>query len=103
MADHDADRGQEPRGAQGARASRPQGQPPDSRIIRPFSSRQSAGSLGEGSVTKGAKGTDTGVLRVRITAGQWRGRKLEVPEGDAVRPTSDMVRQAIFNILFGHG
>jgi 16S rRNA (guanine966-N2)-methyltransferase len=40
---------------------------------------------------------------MRITAGQWRGRKLEVPDGDAVRPTSDMVRQAIFNILYAHG
>jgi 16S rRNA (guanine966-N2)-methyltransferase len=40
---------------------------------------------------------------MRITAGQWRGRKLEVPEGEAVRPTSDMVRQAIFNILNAHG
>jgi 16S rRNA (guanine966-N2)-methyltransferase len=40
---------------------------------------------------------------MRITAGQWRGRKLAVPEGDSVRPTSDMVRQAIFNILLSHG
>lgn len=40
---------------------------------------------------------------MRITAGQWRGRKLAVPDGDDVRPTSDMVRQAIFNILLGHG
>src|SRR5579871_5952285 len=40
---------------------------------------------------------------MRITAGQWRGRKLAVPEGTAVRPTSDKVRQAIFNILLAHG
>ena len=40
---------------------------------------------------------------MKITAGKWRGRKLEVPEGTDVRPTSDMVRQAIFNILQGYG
>ncbi len=40
---------------------------------------------------------------MRITAGQWRGRKLEAPEGTDVRPTSDMVRQAIFNILQNYG
>lgn len=36
---------------------------------------------------------------MRITAGTHRGRKLNVPEGLAVRPTTDKVRQAIFNIL----
>jgi 16S rRNA (guanine966-N2)-methyltransferase len=40
---------------------------------------------------------------MRITAGQWRSRKLVVPEGMDVRPTSDKVRQAIFNILAGYG
>lgn len=36
---------------------------------------------------------------MRITAGTHRGRILKVPVGDAVRPTTDKVRQAIFNIL----
>lgn len=36
---------------------------------------------------------------MRITAGTYRGRNLKVPEGVAVRPTTDKVRQAIFNIL----
>ena len=40
---------------------------------------------------------------MRITAGEWRGRKLTAPEGDDVRPTSDKVRQAVFNILGGYG
>ena len=40
---------------------------------------------------------------MRITAGTYRGRLLKVPQGDAVRPTSDKVRQAIFNILQGYG
>ena len=36
---------------------------------------------------------------MRITAGTHRGKLLKVPTGMAVRPTSDKVRQAIFNIL----
>lgn len=40
---------------------------------------------------------------MRITAGTHRGRILKVPAGDAVRPTTDKVRQAIFNILSGYG
>ena len=36
---------------------------------------------------------------MRITAGEFRGRPLRAPEGRATRPTSDRVRQAVFNIL----
>ena len=36
---------------------------------------------------------------MRIIAGEYKGRKLETPKGSAVRPTSDKVRGAIFNIL----
>jgi 16S rRNA (guanine966-N2)-methyltransferase len=36
---------------------------------------------------------------VRITGGQFRGRALTAPPDARVRPTSDKVRQAIFNIL----
>jgi len=36
---------------------------------------------------------------VRITGGSLRGRALVTPKDDRVRPTSDRVRQAIFNIL----
>jgi 16S rRNA (guanine966-N2)-methyltransferase len=39
---------------------------------------------------------------MRITAGHFKGRTLHAPEGERVRPTSDKVRQAIFNIL-AHG
>lgn len=38
---------------------------------------------------------------MRITGGQFRGRALAEPPDNRVRPTSDKVRQAIFNIL-GH-
>jgi 16S rRNA (guanine966-N2)-methyltransferase len=36
--------------------------------------------------------------RVRIVAGAKRGRHIKVPRGD-VRPTSEMVREAVFNVL----
>jgi 16S rRNA (guanine966-N2)-methyltransferase len=36
---------------------------------------------------------------MRIIAGQWRGRRLNVPPGRDVRPTSDRVREALFSIL----
>ena len=39
---------------------------------------------------------------VRIVGGVHRGRRLAVPPGDAVRPTSDRAREALFNIL-SHG
>lgn len=35
----------------------------------------------------------------RIVGGAARGRRLAVPRGDRVRPTSDKVREALFNIL----
>ena len=40
---------------------------------------------------------------MRITGGIHRSRKLETPKNDAVRPTSDKVRQAIFNMLNSRG
>jgi 16S rRNA (guanine966-N2)-methyltransferase len=44
---------------------------------------------------------------VRITGGRFGGRLLVTPSGERVRPTSDKVRQAVFNILahnsFGGG
>jgi 16S rRNA (guanine966-N2)-methyltransferase len=36
---------------------------------------------------------------VRVVGGSLRGRRIEAPEGEAVRPTSDRARQALFNIL----
>ena len=35
----------------------------------------------------------------RVIAGSHRGRRLEAPAGDAVRPTADRTREAVFNIL----
>jgi 16S rRNA (guanine966-N2)-methyltransferase len=36
---------------------------------------------------------------LRIIGGEQRGRKIEVPRGGTVRPTTDRVREAIFNLL----
>lgn len=37
--------------------------------------------------------------QVRIIGGQWRGRKLTIPEHSEVRPTPDRVRETLFNWL----
>jgi 16S rRNA (guanine(966)-N(2))-methyltransferase RsmD len=36
---------------------------------------------------------------MRITGGTWRGRRLQTLPGSDVRPTSDRVREAVFNIV----
>lgn len=36
---------------------------------------------------------------MRLAGGEWRGRNLKVPSGDAVRPTQDRVREALFSML----
>lgn len=40
---------------------------------------------------------------MRIVAGERRGRNLETPSGSTTRPTSDRVRESIFNMLFSLG
>jgi len=37
--------------------------------------------------------------QLRIIGGQWRGRRLELPEGTEVRPTGDRIRETLFNWL----
>lgn len=37
--------------------------------------------------------------QVRIIAGQWRGRRLTFPDTDGLRPTSDRMRETLFNWL----
>ena len=39
---------------------------------------------------------------MRIVAGRFKGRPLATPKSDAIRPTSDRVRESLFNIL-SHG
>lgn len=36
---------------------------------------------------------------MRVVAGEARGRRLDAPPGQAIRPTSDRVREAIFGVL----
>jgi 16S rRNA (guanine966-N2)-methyltransferase len=36
---------------------------------------------------------------MRIIAGQWRGRQIVAPKGDATRPTADRTREALFSML----
>ena len=36
---------------------------------------------------------------MRIVSGDFRGKAIVTPAGDATRPTSDRARQAVFNIL----
>lgn len=40
--------------------------------------------------------------RLRIIGGQWRGRKLDFPNAEGLRPTPDRVRETLFNWLQGH-
>lgn len=36
---------------------------------------------------------------MRIIAGEWRGRKLSAPPGEATRPTADRTRETLFSML----
>ncbi len=36
---------------------------------------------------------------MRVITGSARGRRLETPSGDAVRPTTDVVKEAVFSII----
>ena len=38
-------------------------------------------------------------IRVRIISGTARGRKLKEPVGDSIRPTSDRVKESVYNII----
>ena len=40
-----------------------------------------------------------GEQRMRIVGGQWRGRRLTAPHGAATRPTSERVRESLFDAL----
>jgi 16S rRNA (guanine966-N2)-methyltransferase len=38
-------------------------------------------------------------MALRVVAGEHRGRRLQMPVGEATRPTKDRVREAVFSIL----
>ncbi|CAI8718986.1 16S rRNA m(2)G966 methyltransferase [Kosakonia quasisacchari] len=45
------------------------------------------------------KPTRNATGQIRIIGGQWRGRKLPVPDSPGLRPTTDRVRETLFNWL----
>ncbi|PDO87309.1 16S rRNA (guanine(966)-N(2))-methyltransferase [Kosakonia sacchari] len=45
------------------------------------------------------KHTRAATGQIRIIGGQWRGRKLPVPDSPGLRPTTDRVRETLFNWL----
>jgi hypothetical protein len=46
-----------------------------------------------------ARSGSKGQGHLRIIAGEWRSRRLAVPEGEGLRPTPDRVRETLFNWL----
>jgi 16S rRNA (guanine(966)-N(2))-methyltransferase RsmD len=36
---------------------------------------------------------------MRVIAGEWKGRRLEAPKWEGLRPTSDKLRETLFNVL----
>ncbi|MDI6934850.1 RsmD family RNA methyltransferase [Serratia sp. Se-PFBMAAmG] len=44
-------------------------------------------------------GQSKGQGHLRIIAGEWRSRRLAVPDGEGLRPTPDRVRETLFNWL----
>lgn len=38
-------------------------------------------------------------MSLRIVAGDWRGRKLQAPQGEVTRPTADRARETLFSML----
>ncbi len=51
------------------------------------------------SKTPAPRGSRTRPGRVRIVAGKWRGRRLPVPAAPGLRPTSERIRETLFNWL----
>lgn len=45
------------------------------------------------------KSRGAGAGQIRIIGGQWRGRKLPVPDSAGLRPTTDRIRETLFNWL----
>jgi len=46
-----------------------------------------------------ARGPGSSSGQLRIIGGQWRGRKLQFPAVDGLRPTTDRIRETLFNWL----
>ncbi|MEX1222438.1 MAG: 16S rRNA (guanine(966)-N(2))-methyltransferase RsmD [Idiomarina sp.] len=46
-----------------------------------------------------AKSSAKNLGNIRIIGGRWRGRKLAVPDAEGLRPTTDRMRETLFNWL----
>ncbi|WP_028116619.1 16S rRNA (guanine(966)-N(2))-methyltransferase RsmD [Ferrimonas senticii] len=53
------------------------------------------------STTKSSGSANQGSGQIRIIAGQWRGKRLPVANVEGLRPTTDRVRETLFNWLMG--
>lgn len=51
------------------------------------------------SMTRGSKNTHRQKGAIRIISGQWRGRKLPVLNAEGLRPTTDRIKETLFNWL----
>ena len=50
-------------------------------------------------MAKQSQAAHSGTSQIRIIGGEWRSRKLTVPDGPGLRPTPDRVRETLFNWL----
>lgn len=50
-------------------------------------------------MAKKPQAASSGSSQIRIIGGEWRSRKLTVPDGPGLRPTPDRVRETLFNWL----
>lgn len=57
---------------------------------------------GHASTGRPASPMNTAPGKVRLIAGRWRGTRLDVPASPGLRPTSDRVRETLFNWLAPH-
>lgn len=57
---------------------------------------------GHASTGPPASPMNTAPGKIRLIAGRWRGTRLDVPASPGLRPTSDRVRETLFNWLMPH-
>ena len=72
------------------------------RVLRDQLGAKLADELGlgsEGQRRRAARASMSFNSTMRIVAGKFRGARIEAPKGLTTRPTSDRVRQALFNVL----
>ena len=55
--------------------------------------------MGQAEDQAGSEAPREKATRMRIVAGQWRGRPLVAPKGELTRPTADRTREALFSML----